>query len=93
MRVLMLCLAISLTAACSTSPVIPDLTTGVITTDKPIPTRCVNISEFPIAPKAPPIATDADPEQRAAWAKLRDSQLRQYIKELRATLLACAGDQ
>ncbi len=92
MLVLTLCLVSWLLQACSSGPVIRDLTTGVVTVDKPIAVRCIKASDIPPPPAAPLIAADADIEQRAAWAKIRDAQLRQHIVLLRATLLACAGD-
>ena len=85
MRVLTAFLTASLLTACATD----GITTGVITVDRPIPVSCVK--EIPRQPPPPAIVADADIEQKAAWARIRDVQLRQYAAKLRATLIACQG--
>lgn len=94
MRALVICCVSSLLAACSSAPVAPEVVTGHVETVRvpvPTPVACVRAADVPPAPKAPAIAADADVEQLAAWAKLRDQQLRQYASALRAIVIACEG--
>lgn len=86
MRVL-IASCVALLTACSSNP---PLTTQVVTVDRPIPVRCVKAEDIPAFPSPPLIAEDADIEQRAAWAAIRDAQLRHYAAQLRAVLTACA---
>jgi hypothetical protein len=82
-------ISFALLAGCaSTSP----LVSGIQTVEVPriVVQRCVKASDIPSVPTPPAIADDADIVQRAAWARLRDAQLRQYVLQLRAALLACA---
>lgn len=88
-----MCCAALLTTACVSNPQRPDLTTGVVTADKPIATRCVKAADIPPMPTMEPLPADADVEQAAAWARKRDVQLRQYAAEQRAILIACATEE
>ena len=74
-------------AGCATMP--PDLTSGVKTVDKPYPVACVKA--IPPLPPAPLIRVDADIAQRAAWARIRLTQLRQHDALLQAILVGCAN--
>jgi len=78
-----------LAAACQSSPAVPEITTGVKIVTKPYAVPCVK--SVPEAPVPPAIAADADIEQRAAWARIRDAQLRQHVAILRAVLVACTS--
>ena len=92
MRVLMICCAALWLAACSSAPALPDVTAHVetVTVPKVVTIGCVRYEDIPAPPSPPAIASRADIEQRAAWAVLRDQQLRQYAAQLRAALVACA---
>lgn len=76
------CATLFLTA-CANSPARVE----TITAEKPVPVACVK--SVPSEEPAPIIASDADIEQLAAWARLREKQHRLYIGKLRALLLAC----
>ena len=81
-------LAALLLAACATTP--PDLTSGVKTVDRPYPVACVKAANVPPLAAAPPLRADADIDQRAAWARIRLTQLRQHDAVLQAILIGCA---
>lgn len=92
MRALSIFCAVSLLTACSSAPVAPDVLAHVetVSVPKPTPVLCVHETDIPPPPVKRAIAPDADIEQYAAWAKLRDKDLRIYAGKLNAALIACS---
>ena len=79
--------------SCGSVPTAPDLAVGsVVTVQTPVGTPCIKEADIPVLAPAKPIARDADPEQFAAWLKLRiDEDIKPYIAKLRAALIACSS--
>jgi hypothetical protein len=90
---LVVVLAALVLAACQLAPPLPEVVTSVKTVPTPYPVACVKAGSAPPLPPAPVLAVDADIAQRAAWARIRMTQLRQHDITLQAILVGCTTQE
>lgn len=79
-------------AACSTSPAMPDLTSGIktVTVERPVVVSCIKEADIPAPPATAMPDPSADVKRLAAGASADLRTETEYAARLRAALIACS---